>query len=197
LVAIMSGFLGQAKRLADSALSVAQRMIQRGRVSAVNALLRGQIKISLDGKDNHVDTEYWQLPGFIGIPRDGGDALYVLVNGNPRQAIVLATRDFRYAPTDLAKGDAAIYAQTDTDRAEVRAKIDGDVDLSAPGAGKTVNVGGDSQPLMLSGDMESRMQTLFTDIASGPPITAAILALYLAKFSVPPYGFAAQKGRGT
>jgi phage gp45-like len=186
----------QARKFADKALSNAQRMVQRGIVGAVSASLRGQIQI--DEANNQDNVEYWQQHGFSSRPPAGGEVLFVLVIGNERHPIAIAGRDRRFLPTDLESGDTAIYAQVEQDRAEVRAKADGDVDLSAPGSGNTVNVGGDSEFLLLGESFKQRMDKLWIDLTTGPPpLTAAILAGYLTTFSQNALLLLADKGKVT
>ncbi len=168
----MSGIAKVAKDLARNAAAAATRIVRRGIIKGVSAAGFAQVAGGTD--ENFDNAELWQQFGLASRPSPGGEAVVLLVDGNPDQPIVVATTNRTHRPA-LSVGEVSLHGElSGAEQTAVKLKADGDVDLYCWG-GKYVHVGGPTgaEPLILGDTFVTNLST-FLDVL-------------IAQFAAPPY----------
>lgn len=154
----------EVKAEAQRVLDKARGMIRRGLLQ----LASGTGAIQVEGYDDEVYSrvEHWNSWGIESRPPPGADVLLVLVGGDGSQPIAIAMSHRAHRPTGLNEGDAALYgSKSGSDQAVVHARADGSIDLEV-GSGEWVNVGGDSERLVLGDTLGTALLNLGTALAT-------------------------------
>lgn len=163
----------QVRREIERAAARWAGIVRRGILEQIDSDYYAQSSMSAD--ENNDQVELWQQFGLTSMPPAGGEALLAQVDGRGEGAVAIATNDRAHRPTGLASGDTVLYAAQGGGggQALLHAKADGDVDLTA-GTGKHVNVGGDSEALLLGETVTIDLKTFADALVSMPPSGTAV-----------------------
>ena len=177
------------REVVDRARFELSRIVRRGLIGTSTS--GGFVQVKAGDGERFDATELWQQFGFTSRPPAGSEAIVVLVDGNPDQAIAVAGTSRADRPGGLAAGDACLHAAlSGSDQAAVKCCASGDVQIYC-GTGDSVYVGGSTgaESMILGDTMLINLGTFLSGLdAINLAARATTLAGQLA-------GWAATKGK--
>jgi phage gp45-like len=167
------------KRMIAETAQRTARIIRRGimRTGATSAF----VQVAAADGEQFDGVENWQQFGFASRPPAGTEALVLLVDGNPDQAVCTATQSRGDRPAGMAVGDACLFsAVSGSDQAAVKCLATGDVDVYC-GTGDHVHIGGPTgaQEMLLGVTVRDNLLTFATACKASADVTLAAAATAL------------------
>lgn len=102
-----------------------------------------------------VETEMYQLSGFIGCPPKDARGVLVPISGSKRYSVIIAMQNYQLT-FDMSQGETLVYSTTEdgqTLKAQIKLDADGNIDLN-----------GDSKKLVTYGELNTALQGFKTAI---------------------------------
>lgn len=157
-------------------------LFRRGEIALANAA--GYVQIEGYEGDPFDDVPLWGPFGFTSRPPAGTEVLTAHLMGRSEEAIAVACDSEAHRPDDLAEGEVVAYGlKSVPGQAQARLKADGSLDLNCA-TGKTVNIGGDTDAIILGTTFKSACGGLTP--ATGPTdVVTAVNAVIAALKAMP------------